>query len=738
MIAQPSVRTKCVVGVLPLFLLTGVLAAAEFAGGTGTADDPYQIATAEQLCSIGSDPNLLDKHFVLIAEIDLDPNLPGGKVFDRAVIASTADGIDPITDFHGTAFSGVFDGNDHTISNLTIQGGSCLGLFGQISGAVQNVGMTNAKILGTGDSIGALTGANLGVVTRCHSTGVVAGNSLVGGLVGHNDGGRVVLCCNNAAIAAAGDSVGGLVGYHDAGSVAVSYSTGAVSGHRYIGGLVGRDRVAVVSCCYSLGEVTGRMDVGGLVGQNWIGCVTQCYSTGAVNGESTFGGLVGSNVDETGSPGGVIGCFWDIETSGQPASDAGTGVPTVQMQNVSTFLAAGWDFVDETANGTCNYWQISAGEYPTLCCQAGVSPAMPEGEGTAEEPYLIRDANDLGVVWVDPAAHYRLAASVDLAGITWSMAVIPWFEGTFEGNGYVVSNLHIEGNGYLGFFGQSTPDAVISNLGLEAVVVNGTANYVGGLVGCHAGRIDASYCSGTFTAISYVGGLVGENDGEIKASHATAVISGSCDAGGLVGHNRRGRITASCAGGTVDGVASVGGLVGANYHGSINTSSSAATASGFRGHIGGLAGYNSGSIAASRSCGAVHGVDYLGGLVGGNYGDIANCYSRSPVSGHAAIGGLVGYHAGTLVTSCSTGVVTGSSQDAGGLVGICSGAATASFWDTETSGQAGSAAGEGKTTAQMQTASTFLGAGWDFASTWSICEGRDYPRLQWEGIDCNE
>ena len=62
--------------------------AADFAGGTGEPNDPYQIATAEQLISIGSDPNLLDKHFVLINDIDLDPNLPGGQVFPRAVICT--------------------------------------------------------------------------------------------------------------------------------------------------------------------------------------------------------------------------------------------------------------------------------------------------------------------------------------------------------------------------------------------------------------------------------------------------------------------------------------------------------------------------------------------------------------------------------------------------------------------------------------------------------------------------
>ena len=48
--------------------------AAEFAGGTGEPDDPYQIATAGQLLSLGTDPNLRTKHFILVADIDLDPD----------------------------------------------------------------------------------------------------------------------------------------------------------------------------------------------------------------------------------------------------------------------------------------------------------------------------------------------------------------------------------------------------------------------------------------------------------------------------------------------------------------------------------------------------------------------------------------------------------------------------------------------------------------------------------------
>jgi len=70
---------------------------------------------------------------------------------------------------------------------------------------------------------------------------------------------------------------------------------------------------------------------------------------------------------------------------------------------------------------------------------------------------------------------------------------------------------------------------------------------------------------------------------------------------------------------------------------------------------------------------------------------------------------------------------------------------TACFWDTQTSGQIISAGGTGKTTAEMQTAKTFLDAGWDFVGEtksgtediWWILEGNDYPRLSWELIPEN-
>ena len=72
------------------------IATKKYAGGTGEPNNPYQIATAADLILLGDSPEDYYKHFILTADIDLDPNLPGRKVFDRAVIAPFPDDIKPV------------------------------------------------------------------------------------------------------------------------------------------------------------------------------------------------------------------------------------------------------------------------------------------------------------------------------------------------------------------------------------------------------------------------------------------------------------------------------------------------------------------------------------------------------------------------------------------------------------------------------------------------------------------
>jgi len=311
----------------PVFEVPPQIAYGKYSGGNGMAADPYQIATAADLIALGAEPNDWDKHFKLIADIDL-----AGCAYDAALIAPDVDPCDPA--FAGTSFTGVFDGNGHTLSHLTIQGGGYLGLFGRTESAavVENLALLDANIAGT-DYVGGLVGFNRGRIRISCVTGTIDGGKRVGGLTGRNWG-----------------------------SIVASYNAAAVTGHDDVGGIAAAN-YGTIRNSYNTGPVAASLDVGGLVGENYGGIVTS-YSTGVVAGEARAGGLVGYSFADSGT---VTDCFWDTQTSGQAASDGGMGKTTAEMQTVSTFLEAGWDFADETANGTEDIWWILEGQdYPRL------------------------------------------------------------------------------------------------------------------------------------------------------------------------------------------------------------------------------------------------------------------------------------------------------------------------------------------------------------------------------------
>ena len=302
-------------------------------------NEPSLIYTAEDLNALAARPNDWDKHFKLMADIDLS-----GFTYDRAVIAPDVGG-DGYT-FPGASFTGVFDGNGHAVLNLTITGKSYLGLFGQVGpgGQVKNLGMVNVDMTGSYYAIGGLVGDNCrGNITACYSTGTVTGYTFVGGLVGYNNYGDIATShstCATSAVSSGNQAVGGLAGV-SAGSITTSYSSGDVSGQR---------------------------SVGGLVGWNYQSNITNSYSTGMVSGDQNIGGLVGKRDQDVGI---VADCFWDTQTSGQATSAGGVGKTTTELRTAGTFLDAGWDFVDEAANGTSDIWWILEGQdYPRLWWQA--------------------------------------------------------------------------------------------------------------------------------------------------------------------------------------------------------------------------------------------------------------------------------------------------------------------------------------------------------------------------------
>ena len=153
----------------------------EFAGGAGTKEDPYQIATAEQLDLIRYD---LDAHYILVNNIDLKDYLSeGGAGYNDGK------GWLPIGTLEWP-FRGSFDGNGHVISNLYIDRSDedYIGLFGYVSrSSLRDVRLENVDVAGM-DYVGGLVSYNNGEVINCYTSGRVRGDYWVGGLTGYNYG----------------------------------------------------------------------------------------------------------------------------------------------------------------------------------------------------------------------------------------------------------------------------------------------------------------------------------------------------------------------------------------------------------------------------------------------------------------------------------------------------------------------------------------------------------------------
>ncbi|AQQ10252.1 GLUG domain protein [Sedimentisphaera cyanobacteriorum] len=258
--------------------------------------------------------------------------------------------------------------------------------------------------------------------------------------------------------------------------------------------------------------------------------------------------------------------------------------------------------------------------------------------------------------------------------------------------------------------------------------------YVGALAGSSPSEVsDIIGCSvtgGSVTASgSKLGGLLGYNDGFVQNCYSTVLVSGSAtDAGGLIGENYNGTVTGCYTAGTLSGSNTyTGGLVG--YAGSNST------------------------VTQSYSEMAVTGYAKTGSLIGQNRGTVSDCYALGDASASftgsgCETGALVGFNYGSIQNCFSTGSVTDCLS--GAAIAGCSyeGDIAGCFWDIQTSGEdkaytiafdytpvySSQGVAGSKTTAQMQSKSTFTDEGWDFSSddgdeqVWIMLPG-SYPKL---------
>ena len=419
-------RVSWVISLLITIFYLSLPSYAKYGGGTGEPNNPYLIYTAEQLYDIGTNPEDWDTHFKLMDDIDLS-NFAKFRIIGRDrdnYFSGSFDGnghvisnltyirtsgignniglfgyvrsfmgkaiikdlglIDPNIDSGGGNYVGsligiLFDGSiiDCYVKGGNISGGDFTG--GLVGACAQVSMMTQREIINcyctstiSGNTyVGGLVGSYGGTITNCNFAGNIAGYEYVGGLLGESFNSEISNCYSTGRVLGI-NQVGGLVGsFMGPCTLFKSTSSSRVIGFDQVGGLVGLNIYGEIFNCYSTGSVLGISKVAGLVGVNQ-GTVSNCYSAGFVEGTTDVGGLVGSlDADPFYPVGSVTNSFWDIDTSGQTTSAGGEGGTTAQMNSASTFTEAGWDFVDETDNGTEDIWWMPEDNYPKLWWEIG-------------------------------------------------------------------------------------------------------------------------------------------------------------------------------------------------------------------------------------------------------------------------------------------------------------------------------------------------------------------------------
>ena len=239
--------------------------------GSGTETDPYQISTADQLKlfrdivnGTGDQAQNRGAYAVLTANIDLN-NEPWT----------------PIGPDRDSAYTGTFDGQGHTVKNLSITGDFTLaGLFGVVShnGTIKNLTVAgNVSSSSSQCKAGGIVGyADSSTIENCTNRCTVTGNWYAGGIVGWSTDSDIIGCANFGNISSpsfSGGICGKIGGENDAARIDATirdcYNVRMVSGN-YAGGITGQsdseDIDILIANCYNVGSLHGSTNTGEIIG----------------------------------------------------------------------------------------------------------------------------------------------------------------------------------------------------------------------------------------------------------------------------------------------------------------------------------------------------------------------------------------------------------------------------------------------------------------------------------------
>lgn len=576
--------------------------------GIDATDGYYQITTEGELSWFAEAVNNGDtsSNARLMNDITINRKVlsdDGSLISDPSSLKSWT----PIgTDADGMRFTGTFDGQNHTITGLYIDGtADYVGLFGCIG--KNSIATGTVKDVTLADSY-------------------VSGKDYVGGICGYNNGGTLQGCRNTGKVSG-NIEVGGVCGWNYIGIVQESYNIGEVSSKNYVGGVCGLGN-GTVKGCYNIGKVTGESKVGGVCGGG--NSSTDCCYLDTSAKTSEDGTAKTAAAFESGE------VAYLLQKALDDAAAANTTAPQVWGQTLTgaspeTYPVLGGAKVYQTSpcTGYSNTQDNNRQHnyVDGVCSNCG---EWQEAKQAADGYYEINNqwqlrwfadqVNNKGQTTINA----RLTADIKLNGnnnvlaenddlISDPSSLKPWtpigtigdpFTGTFDGNNKTIHGLYINGTtGCVGLFGCVGVNGKVINVTVADSYVSGNSD-VGGIYGLNTGgTLQGCHNIGTVSGASHVGGVCGinKNSGTIQKCDNAGTVSGTeFFVGGVCGTNDdSATLEKSYNTGDVSGNSYVGGVCGLN---------------GGNGTVNGC--YNTGTVRGS----------YSGSVCGANYSTVQNCY----------------------------------------------------------------------------------------------------------------
>lgn len=660
----------------------------------GVVDPESEIRTAEDLSKL----NNSDSYFTLKNDIDLS-------------------GIEwtPIV-----GFSGTLEGNNHTISNLTINADADnVGFFSTLSGTVKNVTFANAKIVVTGrhENIGILCGTLTGLVENIVTGGSVTAEmgTKVGGIVGcySRNGNNTVTTLENKANVSGMEQVGGIFGRFDnqtnsytnytvtlsgmknAGTITASEKyAGGIAGYLYVNNSRSDSTALYVSEFSNTGDVTGAQYVGGIVGyaysDNNKSLLQSCTNSSTVTAECYAGAIAGclSNVS-------IDSCKND--GSSVVATDY-LAIEGVKYAYVGGFVGSGYGANNCTNAASITY--TGGGQY--------VGGIMGYAGGWAYSGMVIKELKNT----VNISAADYVGGIIGCCSIQGSYSMT-----TLENTGNIYGTGYVGGiNGAVYNLTNEYSNYTVNLSGAKnSGTVTASKDCVGGIVGylyVNNSRSDSTTlyvtdCSNTgdVTGTLYVGGMIGYGYSDNKKSYVQnatncSTVTAECYTGAIAGYlnyisidsckNDGSSIVATgYLAGDGEKYACVGGFVGIGYGASNCTNTASITYTGGGSNVGGIMGtafgwaYSDMVMKDLKNTVDISGAGCVGGIIGnsvlqGSY-SITNVENTGNISGTGWVGGVIGQlqnetneysnYVVNLADIKNSGTITGSLDQIGGIAG---------------------------------------------------------------------